>query len=79
MWIDLASIQQAQWTLSAMPSSDLLTLSRVINQPNGFLLLSLGIQIITMPPPAIAGDQITPMRSHLVLQCHVLHHLAFLT
>lgn len=30
---DLASIQKAQWTLSDMPSSDLLTPSRVINQP----------------------------------------------
>ena len=32
-----------------MPFSDLLTLSRVINQSNGFPLLSLGIQIITTP------------------------------
>lgn len=31
---DLASIQKAQWTLSDMPSSDLLTPSRVINQPS---------------------------------------------
>lgn len=30
--LDLASIQEAQWTLSDTPSSDLLTPSRVINQ-----------------------------------------------
>ena len=39
----------AQWTLSFVPSSDLLTLSRVINQPNGSPLPTLGIQIITTP------------------------------
>lgn len=60
--MDLASIQQAQWTSSAIPSSDLLTLSRVINQPNGFPLPSLGVQIITTPTPT-AGDQSTPVRS----------------
>lgn len=49
--LDLASVQQAQWTLSAMSSCDLLTLSRVINQPNVFPLLSLGVQIITTPVP----------------------------
>lgn len=74
--LDLASIQQAQWTLSAIPSSDLLTLSRVINQPNGFPLPSLGIQIITTPTPT-AGDQSTPVRFDPVLQCHVLHQLSF--
>lgn len=76
--IDLASIQQAQWTLSAMSSSDLHTLSRVINQPNGFPLLSLGTQLITHPSPT-ASDQITPMRSHLALQCHALHRHSFLS
>lgn len=38
-----------------MPSSDLRTLSRVINQPNGFPLLSLGIQIITPAPQLLVA------------------------